>query len=558
MALMVLYARADILSHVMDVISTSAPDTEATHAIRFTATTDIPASGHISIDLPLSFTVPASFDYTDVDLQVSSDGGTTFVDRDLASVADATNDGVTVTSATSTDIDLELNSSSGISAGDVVQILLGTNATFGNVGTDDIVNPLDPGSYRVGFVTTDSSGTEIDHGSTIDVVILPVTLQAAIPIVAPVRSNGLPSGLIAANNFNIELSLETDILAHCRYATSTGVLYEDMTNDFNPDFGTTFWVNTTGYQNDTTYTFYVRCVAFASGFANDDDYPITFTLKPTPISNTSATSTGEITNGPTGNLGNGGAGDFPNGSDVLYLSSVTFIGTSIPGSTITGLQDGIKTETTQAKADGTFSLVIDKLERGAYGFELYTQDGRALTSSLYGTTLSVAQGTDNAVTGITIPPTIQLSADNVSPGDSESVSGGAPPNAIVQVSVAPQLGSTTQAAIKTYTASSSQNGDWSVKLDTSSLSKGVYTVQATAAISTSTKSSPSKHVTFSIGGVTNASCGTPDMNSDGKVNLIDFSIFLLSWQSTDAKADFNCDGAVNLGDFSIMLFNWTG
>jgi hypothetical protein len=48
------------------------------------------------------------------------------------------------------------------------------------------------------------------------------------------------------------------------------------------------------------------------------------------------------------------------------------------------------------------------------------------------------------------------------------------------------------------------------------------------------------------------------MNGDGKVNLVDFSIFLLSWQTTDAKADFNCDGQVNLGDFSIMLFNWTG
>jgi hypothetical protein len=48
------------------------------------------------------------------------------------------------------------------------------------------------------------------------------------------------------------------------------------------------------------------------------------------------------------------------------------------------------------------------------------------------------------------------------------------------------------------------------------------------------------------------------MNGDGKVNLVDFSIFLLSWGTDDPQADYNCDGAVNLADFSIMLFQWTG
>ena len=48
------------------------------------------------------------------------------------------------------------------------------------------------------------------------------------------------------------------------------------------------------------------------------------------------------------------------------------------------------------------------------------------------------------------------------------------------------------------------------------------------------------------------------MNHDGKVNLVDFSIFLTYWATTAPQADFNCDGQVNLADFSIMLFNWTG
>jgi hypothetical protein len=49
-----------------------------------------------------------------------------------------------------------------------------------------------------------------------------------------------------------------------------------------------------------------------------------------------------------------------------------------------------------------------------------------------------------------------------------------------------------------------------------------------------------------------------DINKDGKVNLIDFSIMLTFWGSDEnPDADINSDNTVNLADFSIMLFNWT-
>jgi hypothetical protein len=49
-----------------------------------------------------------------------------------------------------------------------------------------------------------------------------------------------------------------------------------------------------------------------------------------------------------------------------------------------------------------------------------------------------------------------------------------------------------------------------------------------------------------------------DLNRDGKVNLVDFSILLSKWQTDDEVADINADGNVNIADFSIMLFQWTG
>lgn len=48
-----------------------------------------------------------------------------------------------------------------------------------------------------------------------------------------------------------------------------------------------------------------------------------------------------------------------------------------------------------------------------------------------------------------------------------------------------------------------------------------------------------------------------DLNSDNKVNLVDFSILLSKWGSGDTVADINKDGTVNIRDYSILFSNWT-
>ena len=48
-----------------------------------------------------------------------------------------------------------------------------------------------------------------------------------------------------------------------------------------------------------------------------------------------------------------------------------------------------------------------------------------------------------------------------------------------------------------------------------------------------------------------------DFNSDNRINIIDWSIFLASWGSDDPeeqrRADLNKDGTVSIGDFGIFL-----
>lgn len=49
-----------------------------------------------------------------------------------------------------------------------------------------------------------------------------------------------------------------------------------------------------------------------------------------------------------------------------------------------------------------------------------------------------------------------------------------------------------------------------------------------------------------------------DLNTDKKVDLVDFSILLYNWgKPKNPKADLNNDGIVDLVDFSIMLYWWT-
>jgi len=180
------------LHAVSDLITTSAPIATSSHIVQFTATQAIPASGHIVITPQIgAFSIPASFDYTDVDFAVSSGGP--FIERDLSSSANATNDGVTVVSGGASSITVTLNSTSGIAAGDVVRVTAGALATHGVNGDVNITNPSSIDSYRIAIMTTNPSGSSIDSGTAMIAIVDPVHFGSRSDAVAPVRSNGLPS-----------------------------------------------------------------------------------------------------------------------------------------------------------------------------------------------------------------------------------------------------------------------------------------------------------------------------------------------------------------------------
>jgi hypothetical protein len=93
----------------------------------------------------------------------------------------------------------------------------------------------------------------------------------------PVRSNGQPAGALPAGTTQATLTLTTSELATCRYATTAGVSYGAMTNTFATTGGKSHSTPVTGLTNNTSYTYYVRCVD-ASNNINPDDFPITFSV----------------------------------------------------------------------------------------------------------------------------------------------------------------------------------------------------------------------------------------------------------------------------------------
>jgi hypothetical protein len=114
-------------------------------------------------------------------------------------------------------------------------------------------------------------------------------LAGAGDTVPPVRTNGQPTGVLTAGTSQTSLSLTTDESATCRYATTAGVAYGSMPNTFSSTGGTAHSTTVSGLVSGGNYNFLVRCQD-ASGNANPDDFPISFSIAQAPAI-TSANST---------------------------------------------------------------------------------------------------------------------------------------------------------------------------------------------------------------------------------------------------------------------------
>ncbi len=545
------------LSPISDLIVDSRPSTSTPHIITFTVPTAVPASGTITITPEDAFSIPLSFSVNDVDFALASGGP--YAERNLAATASAANDGVSIVSGASGSITITLNSTTGISAGGQVRIVLGSAATHQATGSVSPVNSSTPGSYRI-RVDTSIGVTQIDSAKAMIAVVLPVTLSSTVNDNSPIVSNGLPSGTVPAGSNFIEITFQTDVVAICRFATTSGTTYASMQNAASNIAGLLHYKVVSGHSDGGTYHYYIRC-RDPFGATAVSDYNLSFSVAPTPTLTSSDGNTPNVqSSGNPGAGGRGGVGDIRGGAAALFQSSVVISGRAPANSSVTILKDGTQQSSVQASATGAFSATVTSLERGTYTFVTFAADAAGRKTSRFSSTLTLNAGTANAISGILLSPTVAPDNEEIGIGDDMRLSGLSVPATTVQILVrnvpAPgQVGIPLE-----YTASSTPSGTWEFTVPAKDLKRGTFEVKVkTVTADASSEYNAPTYVGVGEAPSEQADTGNrSDINKDGKVNLVDFSILLTHWNDSDPDADINQDDIVNLSDFSILLFNWTG
>lgn len=256
--------------------------------------------------------------------------------------------------------------------------------------------------------------------------------------------------------------------------------------------------------------------------------------------------------GSTGGGGSSGSG----GSDTpLGDTQVTLQGKAYPSVTVNILEDGVSVGTVRTNSRGEFLFNLGT-EPGTASFSFWANDVSGARSSTFTTTFDVTQGAVTNVNGILLPPTIRTQTAQVNPGALIRLEGQTAPNVSVEVSI--------NNGARVLTATSDTAGRWSADLNTTGLSASTHTAKARFLEGSGglRRESTYGSVVQLFVGVEGKATSNADLNRDGKVNLIDFSILVFWWGTagggSNPPADINGNARVGLEDFSILLFNWTG
>lgn len=262
-----------------------------------------------------------------------------------------------------------------------------------------------------------------------------------------------------------------------------------------------------------------------------------------------------INNGGGGGVGGGGGGGGGGETQTPIETKVVIKGKAYPGSLVHILKDGIEITSVPAAANADFTKEVSGITPGVYTFSIWAVDADNIKSITYSLTFRAVANTITTVSGIYLPPTIGIGKTAVKSGEILNIFGQTTPGVVVDVNIL------STEINKTVTAD--DVGAWLLAFDTSVLEDGNHTTKAKFRLSSQETSGFGKTLAFYVGdnapsGNLGDSLSKTDFNSDGKVNLVDFSIFLNWWRKPNDEVDLNGNGIVDLPDFSIFLLRWTG
>ncbi|MEN9558736.1 MAG: hypothetical protein RL141_1105 [Candidatus Parcubacteria bacterium] len=260
----------------------------------------------------------------------------------------------------------------------------------------------------------------------------------------------------------------------------------------------------------------------------------------------------------TGPTPSGSSGGFA----VEPTTSIIFSGHAYPGSRVLLLQDAQPTAFITAGLDARFTLTLSGLSAGNYLFLLYAESVTGRRSVLHPFPLVLSKGSLTQIDGVVLNPTMELDKTVVRRGDRLQVFGDTAPQATLSM----ELSSGEE---RHYTAQADAEGHYLSFIDTAALPPGGYVLKMSATVG-SRASGYGLAQAFRIGDANVLTmpaegCGKADMNCDGRVNLLDFSVAAY-WFRRPLEGPFmqiererlNGDGVLDLRDISVMAFYWTG
>lgn len=263
---------------------------------------------------------------------------------------------------------------------------------------------------------------------------------------------------------------------------------------------------------------------------------------------------------PSGGGGGGGGAVYV---PPAVVTGAVFSGRAYPKSTVTLLKDAQVSATTVAGTDANFQISLTGLTGGTYIFSLYSEDYQGRRSSLVSFPVSITTGATTNISGIFIAPTIAVDKEQVKRGDNIAIFGQSAPTSEIVISV----NSDQEYFGK---VNSDTNGVYLFNFDTTPLEYGQHYTKSKSSKGGEV-SSYGTAIGFAVGtkNVVTAPAkkcpGKGDVNSDCRVNLVDFSIAAYWWKrplTEAAKANVDAklwpDDKIDLRDFSIMAYYWTG
>lgn len=267
----------------------------------------------------------------------------------------------------------------------------------------------------------------------------------------------------------------------------------------------------------------------------------------------------ECTIEPAGSGGGGSSGGGRSGSggstEPLGDTSISVSGRAYPGQTVHIILDGDEVGTVRADSSGNFDFSTEA-SPGTASMSFWANDRNGNRSITLSTTFDVTQGAITNLNGILLPPTLVIDDVTINPGDLIEISGQALPNSEVEIHF--------DDSDPVIPIDPDNSGAYILSYNTGGMRAAEHTVRARYVLgsgSLKTESSFSSTLQLFVG-VDGRPTGPSDLNRDGSINLIDFSILIFWWQTnggqSDPPADINGNGNVGLEDFSILLFNWTG